>query len=92
MSLNNTSFMHNVLESRKQLAVYDSDTTVTFEQGKGHQTWYELVDYKQGYNKAKFEKSPLNSICERANDKVFKSHETHQLSPLNMCALKKIVV
>ena len=29
---------------KKQLAVYDSDTRVTLNQGQGHQTWYELVD------------------------------------------------
>ena len=33
--------------SKKQLAVYDFDTTVTLKQSQGHQTWYELVDPKQ---------------------------------------------
>ena len=41
----------------KQLAVYDSDAPVTLKQGQSHQTWYELVDPKQGYNNAKFENS-----------------------------------
>ena len=36
------------------------------KQGQGHQTWYELVDSKQGYNKAKFEKPHLNSVHEKA--------------------------
>ena len=35
-------------ESKKQFAVYDSDTPVTLKQGRGHQTWYKLVDHKQG--------------------------------------------
>ena len=39
------------------------------KQGQGHQTCYELVDQKQGYNNAKFEKPHLNSVCEKANDK-----------------------
>ena len=43
---------------KKQFAVYDSDTPVTLKQGQGHQTWYELVDPKQGYNHAKFERPP----------------------------------
>ena len=34
---------------------YDSDTPVALNQGQGHQTWYEFVDPKQGYNSAKFE-------------------------------------
>ena len=44
--------------------------TVTLKQGQGHQTWYRLVDPKQGYNNAKFEKACLDSVCERANHKV----------------------
>ena len=50
---------------------FDSDTIDSLKQGQGHQTWYKLVDPKQGYNNAKFEKSRLNSICQRANDNVF---------------------
>ena len=41
------------------------------KQGQGHQTWFELVDLKQGYNDGKFEKPRLNSVCKKANDKVF---------------------
>ena len=44
---------------------------MTLKQGQGHQTWYELVDPKQGYNNAKFEKPRLNSVCEKVSDKVF---------------------
>ena len=49
-------------ESKKQLAVYDSDTSVTLKYSQGHQTWYELLDPKQGYNHAKFERSSYNSV------------------------------
>ena len=34
-------------ESKKQFAVYDSDTPVTLKQGQSHQIWDELVDPKQ---------------------------------------------
>ena len=44
-------------QSKKtQFTVFDSDTPVTLEQGQSHQTWCSLVDPKQGYNDAKFEK------------------------------------
>ena len=42
---------------------------MTSKQGQGHQTWYGLVDPKQDYNNAKFEKPRLNSVHEKANDK-----------------------
>ena len=51
-------------------AVYDSDTCLTLKQDQGHQTWYKIVDPKLGDNKAKFEKSRLNGVCEKANNKV----------------------
>ena len=35
-------------ESKKQFAIYDSDTSVTLKQGQGRHTWYILVDPKQG--------------------------------------------
>ena len=41
------------------------------EQGQGHQTWNEFLDPKHGYKDAKFEKPHLNSVCEKAHDKVF---------------------
>ena len=62
---------------------------MTLRQGQGHQVWYELVDPKQGYNKAKFEKPCLNSVCETAHAKVLSNQEMHQLSPLNMCENQK---
>ena len=53
-----------------QFAINISEKPVTWKQGQGHQTWYGLVDPKQGNNNAKFEKPHVNSVCERANDKV----------------------
>ena len=38
---------------------------------KFQHTWYELVDPKQSYNNAKFEKPRSNSVHKKANDKVF---------------------
>ena len=58
-------------ESQKQVAVYDSDTPVTLKQDQSHQTWYELVDLEQGYYNADWETHRLNSVHEKANDKVF---------------------
>ena len=77
-------FKYSGQKFKKQFAVYDSDTPVTFKQGQGHQTGYNSVDPKQGYNllKAKFEKSHLNSVCQKANDKVFvKSGTMSIISP-----------
>ena len=53
---------------KKQFAVNDSDRPMTLKQGHGHQTWYELVDPKQGYNNAKSEKPHLNNVRKKAND------------------------
>ena len=58
-------------ESKKQFAVYESQIPVTLKEGQGHQTWYELVDPKQDDNNVKFQKPCLNSVCEKASDKVF---------------------
>ena len=58
-------------ESKKQFAVYDSDKPVTYKEGQGHQTCYELVDPKQDYNNAQFEKPHLTSVREKANRKMF---------------------
>ena len=40
---------------------------MTLKQGKVHQTWYELQDPEQGYNYAKFERSPKNSVRQKVN-------------------------
>ena len=72
---------YNRQKSRKQVAVYESDIPMTLKQGQGHKTWYELVDAKHSYNDAKFEKPRLNSVREKANDKVFvKSGNTSVVS------------
>ena len=72
-------------QTKKQFAVYDSNKSVTLKQGQGHQTWYELVDPKQGYDNGKFEKLCLNSVCEKANNKVFvKSGNTSIISLENV--------
>ena len=34
---------------------------MTLKHGQGHQTWYALVDPKQGYNPAKFARPHFNS-------------------------------
>ena len=44
---------------------------MTLKQGESQQTWYELVDPKQGYNHAKFERPPLNSVCPKGDIKAF---------------------
>ena len=62
---------------------------MTLKQGQSHKPWHKLVDPKQGYNNAMFEKNCLQSVHEKANDKVFVNQETHQLSPLKMCKSTK---
>ena len=44
---------------KKRCVVYDSNTPVTWKHGKGHQTYYDLVDTKKGYNNQKFERKKL---------------------------------
>ena len=65
------------------------DTPVILKQDQDHQTWYDLIEPKQGYNHAKFERPPLNSIRKKMMLTVLSNQETCQLSPLNMCASKK---
>ena len=57
------------------------------KQGQGLQTRYKLVDPKQGYNNAKFEKPRSNSVREKANDKSFCQIRIHQ--SLYMCESQK---
>ena len=54
---------------------------MTLKKGQAHQTWYKLVDSKQGYNNAKFEKHGLKSVREKANDKVLSNQETLSYLP-----------
>ena len=62
---------------KKHFAVNDSDTPVTLTQGRGHQTWYELVGPMQDYNNAKFKKPRWNDVREKATDKVFCEIKKH---------------
>ena len=79
-------------ESKKQFAAYDSEIPVTLKQGQGHQTWYKLVDPKQGYNNAKFGKPRFNTVSEKASYKVFvKSGNTLVIS-LHYIGKSNIVV
>ena len=48
-------------ESKNKSGVHNSDTPVTLKQGQGHQTWYALVDPKQGYSNVKL-KTKQNSL------------------------------
>ena len=50
---------------------------MTWKQGQGHQTKYKLLDPKQGYNHAKFEIAPVNSVHQRANVKVLSNQKMH---------------
>ena len=62
---------------------------MTLKQGQGHQNWYESVDPQQVYDHAKFERPPLNSVCEKAKMYFSSNHTMCKLSPLNMCKRKK---
>ena len=53
---------------KKKNSVYESDIPVTLKKVKVTKTWYELVDPKQGYGNAKFEKPHFNSVHEKGND------------------------
>ena len=44
---------------------------VPLKYGQGYQTWYKLLEPEQGYNHAKFERLPLNSVRQKANIKFF---------------------
>ena len=79
-------------ESKEQFVAYDSPTPVTLKQGQGHQTWYKLVETKQGYNNAKFEKPYSNSVCERAKDKVFVKSRNMSIISLEYVQESKLVV
>ena len=48
-------------------AVFISDTPVTLKQRHGRQAWNENAGPKQGYDQAKFERSCINGVWEKAN-------------------------
>ena len=52
---------------KEKLAVCVFDTPVTAKQGRGHWTWYDMIDCKQGYNPANLERPHLNSVQEKDN-------------------------
>ena len=71
-----------------------NDSHVTLKQGQGNQSWYELVDLKEGYNHAKFEKPHFNNAHKKNPTVVFffffwSNQETCPFSPLNMCESQK---
>ena len=49
--------------------------SMTLKLGQDHQTWYDLLDPKQGFDHAKFERPPLHSVSQKANIKVFVKSE-----------------
>ena len=61
-------------ESRNNLP-FMNDLPETYKSGRGHQTWYELVDPKHGYNRTKFGRPASNSIHQKADVKVFVKSE-----------------
>ena len=65
-------------KSIKEFSVSDVNIPVTLKQGQGHQTWYKLVDSKQGYNYVKFGKNLFERCLEKASDLgvVFPNQET----------------
>ena len=65
---------------------------MTLKQGQGHQTWYELVDPKQGSNTAKFEKPCLNSVGEKNKDKVSVKSGNMSIISLKYVQKSKIVM
>ena len=66
-------------------------TFFLFLKGQGHQTWSKLLDLKQGYNHAKFERPPLNSVRQKAKLKFLSNKKkTRQLSPLKYVPKKKV--
>ena len=50
-----------------QSVVFISDIPVTLKQSQGHQSYNDNVDPNQGYYHAKFERSRLNGVWEKAN-------------------------
>ena len=56
-----------------------------FIQGLGHQNYNNNIEPEQGYNQARFERSPFQ-WCLRKGQPLFFNDEICQLSPLNACA------
>ena len=69
-----------------QFAACISDTPVTLKHSQGHQTHNENKDSRQGYNHAKFERSRLNGVREKANAKVF------ELENMSVISLEHVII
>ena len=67
----------------KQYAIYDPDIPVTLTYGQGHQAWYELVDPKEVFSHAKFERFPLNNIRQKANVTFLSNQNLENMSNLS---------
>ena len=67
---------------------------MTLKQGQHRQTWYELLDQKQGYNHAKFERPPLqsHSVLQNPNVKVLVKSENTSIIYLEYVQKLKIVI
>ena len=63
-----------------RFAVQDFDTPQSLKQGHGHQTWYELVDPKQGYNHT--------NAPEKGNVKAFAKSENMSIISLEYVGKK----
>ena len=75
-------------ESKKQSAVYHSDTLVTLKQGQGHQTGCELVDQKRGKNNAKL-KNLAWTVSVKESTMFLANQEASQLFPLKVYESQK---
>ena len=65
--------------------------TLKYRRGQGNQTWYELLEPEQGYNHAKFERSPSNNVCQNANINAFVKSENIHHSLENVQLWKTVV-
>ena len=78
-------------KKKKALSVYDFDIPVTVKQDDDHETWYTLLDPKQGYNHSKFER-PLKIVRQKANVKVLVQAENTSIISNEYVQKWKIVV
>ena len=65
---------------------------MTLQQGQGHQTWNELVDPKQGYDNAKFEKKKKKNSLEKCPWKKNRALSNQETCLLEYMRKSKIVV
>ena len=62
---------------------------LTLKGHQGHQSCNELLDPEQGYNHTKFERPPVNSVCQRANIKVLVISENMSMTSLEYVQSEK---